>query len=353
MRICHLLTNRHGGGLVYAQALAQAVAARGDEVAWLFVDSLLSKEGAALTCRVAFARADLIHCHGVRAGMVAAAFGRGPIVLTPHGSFVIRRTSGVQGRLAVAAVRTAARRARAVICVSRDELRDLQPVLRAQGRKLRLVLNGSRPVPLPSAEDRLAARRGLGIDGTAPVLAFVARVEPHKDPLLAIHAFAHLRELLPEARLLIAGDGSLGGEVRRLNVEGVLALGELRSAHSALVAADVVLNTSHWEGLSLSLLEAMWLGRPVLAVAAAGNREAVGDAGVVIESRDAQTIGVAAASLLADRPLLQALGAAARHRAELLFDGRRMVDETLAVYEDCSRRPAHARVATALKAASR
>ena len=338
MRICHVLTSRHGGGLVYAEALARAAEARGDEVEWLVAETLRSTEGAALTRRLALGRPDLIHCHGLRAGLIGA-LGRAPVVLTPHGSSVLRRTAGARHELAVAAVRSAARRARAVICVGRDELRDLQAILSGQGRKLRLVVNGSRPVPMPSAKERAAARRELGVDPNAPVLAFIARWEPHKDPVLAIRAFEHVRRQLPEARLLMAGDGSLCDEVRRQSVEGVLSLGELPSAHSTLVAADAVLNTSHWEGLSLSLLEAMWLGRPPVAVAVPGNWEAVGDAGVVVDSRDPRALGAAAAALLADPARLEALGTAARRRAERLFDEQRMVDETLAVYDDCSRRP--------------
>ena len=333
MRICHVLTNEHGGGLVYAEALADGAQARGAEVEWLFTGTRPVPGRAA---RRAYARADVIHCHGFRAALVSAPFSN-RLVVTPHGSHLIRRTRGARRDCALACIRAATRRTRVVICVGREELDDLRSVLGGQARKLQLILNGSRRVAPPTPEHRLAARRELGIDETAPVLAYVARLEPHKDPMLALHAFKHTLELLPSARLIVAGGGSLEEAIRALGVNGVYLLGELPHVGTVLLAADAVLNTSHWEGMSLSLLEAMWCGRPAVAVAAAGNREVIADSGVLVDARDPHAIGAAVASLLGDRSRLEALGGRARERAERLFDAERMVEETLQLYERCWR----------------
>jgi glycosyltransferase involved in cell wall biosynthesis len=336
MRICHVLTNEHGGGRVYAEALARGAAARGDEVEWLFAGT---RHVYARGARRAYAHADVIHCHGFRAALVVAPFSAG-LVVTPHGSHLIRRTHGPRRDVALACVRAATHRARVVICVGQDEFGDLQSVLGSQASKLRLILNGSKRVPPPSLEQRLAARRELGIDGDAPVIAFIARLEPHKDPVLAIRAFEHARSLLPSARLIVAGEGSLAEPMRALGLPGVHFLGQVPDVHPVLVAADAVLNTSHWEGMSLSLLEALWCGRPAVAVAAAGNREAIADTGLLVDARDPHEIGAAIARLLGDRGRLDALGARARSRAERLFDEERMVEETLRLYEQVGRRTA-------------
>ena len=344
MRICHVLTNDQGGGRVYAEALARGAQARGAEVEWLFTGT---RQVHARAARRAYARADVIHCHGFRAALVAAPFSS-RLVVTPHGSHVIRRTRGPRRWLALGCVRAATYRATAVVCVGREELDDLKALLGGQARKLQLILNGSRRVAPPTREHRLAARRELGIDEAAPVLAYIARLEPHKDPTLAVRAFEHTLELLPSARLIVAGGGSLAQPIRALGMNGVHLLGQLPDASTVLLAADAVLNTSHWEGMSLSLLEAMWCGRPAVAVAAAGNRETIGDTGVLVESRDPRAIGAAAASLLSNRRRLGSLGARARERAERLFDEDRMVEQTLELYEQCVREAPHrARTRTA------
>lgn len=333
MRICHVLTNEHGGGLVYAEALARGAQARGDEVEWLFTGI---RHAYSRPARRAYSGADVIHCHGFRAALLAAPFSS-RLVVTPHGSHLVRRTRGPKRWFALACVRAATRRARAVVCVGQEELDDLKSLLRGQTHKLQLILNGSRRVAPPTPEQRRAARRALGIDAAAPVLAYIARLEPHKDPVLALRAFEHTLELLPSALLIVAGGGSLEHQIRALGMSSVHLLGELPDAGAVLLAADAVLNTSHWEGMSLSLLEAMWCGRPAVAVAAAGNREAIGDTGVLVESRDPRTIGAAAAALLGDRGRLRSLGAGTRERAERLFDQDRMVAQTLEVYEQCAR----------------
>jgi glycosyltransferase involved in cell wall biosynthesis len=61
----------------------------------------------------------------------------------------------------------------------------------------------------------------------------------------------------------------------------------------------------------------------------------IGDAGVIVDSRDPQAIGVAAGGLLMDPQRLTELGARARRRAEIHFDGERMVEDTLRLYERC------------------
>ena len=282
-------------------------------------------------------RADLIHCHGFRAAVVAAPLSR-RLVVTPHGSHIVRRTHGPRRWLALASVRAVARRASVVICVGREELHDLQGVLgRRDARKLRLVLNGSSRVAVPTLQDKLDARRAFAIDEAAPVLAYVGRLEPHKEPLLALRSFERTLERLPSARLLLAGDGSLSTAVRELDVDHVHHLGHVDDCGPVLVAADAILNTSRWEGVSLSLLEALWRGRPAVAVAAAGNQETIGDTGVLVDSRDPRAIGEAAAALLGNPDRLASLGARARQRAEVLFDEERMVEQTLDLYEECMR----------------
>lgn len=329
MRICHVLTDAHGGGLVYARALATAAEELGAHVDWVHPGATPVRPSA---LRAACAQADLVHCHGFRAGLATAPFSR-RLVVTAHGSHLVRR-SGVLGRaLAPAAVRALARRCGAIICVGREERQLLRRVLGAEAGRLVLVVNGSPAVPMPDRAERARVRRRLVIDETTPVLAFVGRLEQLKDPELAIAAFQHARITVPQAQLLIVGDGSLMGTLLDRSYPGVRLLGSRPDAAEVIVAADALVNTSVWEGMPLSLLEGLWRGRPAVAVAAPGNAEALGDAGIVVGSRDPLHLGRAMAGLLSDTDLLVSLGVRARLRAERLFTQERMIDETLAVYE--------------------
>jgi glycosyltransferase involved in cell wall biosynthesis len=114
----------------------------------------------------------------------------------------------------------------------------------------------------------------------------------------------------------------------------VRLLGERDDVDDLLAAADAVVNTSRWEGLSLALLEALWRGRPLVVVDAPGNAEAAGDAGLVVRERDAAAVAAAIERLFAEPRLLEALSGRARARAEACFDERRMVAGTLALYDE-------------------
>jgi glycosyltransferase involved in cell wall biosynthesis len=329
MRICHVLTDAQGGGLVYARALAAAAEELGAQVDWIHPGATPVRPSA---LRAACAGADLVHCHGIRAGLLTAPFGR-RLVVTPHGSHLVRRRGIVAPVIGRAAVRALARRSDAIICVGREERRVLRQVLGAEANRLVLVLNGSPAVTMPDRADRARARLRLAIDESAPVLAFVGRLERQKDPELAIAAFEQARITVPAAQLVMVGDGALSRTLLRRRLPGVRLLGSRPDAADVIVAADALINTSFWEGMPLSLLEGLWRGRPAVAVAAPGNAEALGDAGIVVGSRDPVLLGRAVAGLLSDTELLVSLGLRARLRAERLFSQERMIDETLEVYK--------------------
>jgi glycosyltransferase involved in cell wall biosynthesis len=155
----------------------------------------------------------------------------------------------------------------------------------------------------------------------------VARLEPQKNPVLLAEAVAGLGF---EARLLLAGDGSLRPALEgRLRVE---LLGVRSDVAELLRCADVFALASDYEGHPIALMEAMAAGLPVVATAVGGVPEIVGDAGLLVPPGDREAMTSAIARLHDDAALRENLARRARARASG-FDVRVMVESYSRLFE--------------------
>lgn len=217
-------------------------------------------------------------------------------------------------------------------------------------QRVRVILNGIdheafRRDPVREA----AARRELQVEDADLVIGSAGRLEPQKRFDLLIRACAVLRERFPGLRLLIAGEGSLRGDLEQL--AGQLMPGactllghrpDIRGLHHAL---DVFVQSSDYEGTPNTVLEAMALETPVVATAAGGTAEiAVHVAHALLTPiGDVPALVRAVEQTLAHPADTAARVARARRRVEttLSFAGRMSALE--AIYEEAivarSRRP--------------
>ncbi len=175
----------------------------------------------------------------------------------------------------------------------------------------------------------------------APVVGNVAALTAHKDHATLVDAMALLRPRMPEARLVIAGEGELRPALeRRVRERGladrVVFAGFRRDLDSLLPAFSVFCLSSQLEGLGTSLLDAMAFALPVVATAAGGIPEAVQDGvtGRIVPARDPAALADALASVLEDEERRRALGAAGRRRFLERFTADRMVEDTLRVLQE-------------------
>ena len=177
----------------------------------------------------------------------------------------------------------------------------------------------------------------LGLSPGGYLLA-VGRLSPEKrlEDLIAAH---HAR--MPQLPLVLAGDTNFTDEyishLRRIAGPNVVFPGYVRGAalEELVSSALVYAICSSIEGVSLSLLEAMSLGCPIVASDIPGNREALGvpPAGLTFPAHDTEALGEAL-ERLADDPALRArLGVAAATRAHAVFDWDAIAAATLRVYE--------------------
>jgi len=148
-------------------------------------------------------------------------------------------------------------------------------------RRIVVLPNGVDPVVFhPFAGDRQALMGPLGFSIEDKVVTFVGRLHPIKRVDLLILAFRHLKASVPEARLVIVGDGPSRSELERLSVElglsgAVVFEGSKPNVVPYLQASDLFVLPSEVEGMSVALLEAMACGVPVLVSDCDGNRSLV------------------------------------------------------------------------------
>jgi sugar transferase (PEP-CTERM/EpsH1 system associated) len=270
-------------------------------------------------------KVDVVHTHDDKPllyGAPAARLARVRRVLhTRHG-----RAVGLSRRQRFL-VRLAARLTDAFVCVSDDcaELSRQQGV--GAGRVL-TIRNG-----IDVSRFSYAGPRQGG-----PVVT-VARLSPEKDLATLVRAAALAAKERPAFRLEIAGDGpcllELQKLVRTLGVgEHVRFLGEVRDVPSVLARASLFALSSVSEGISLTLLEAMARGLPVVATRVGGNPEVVADgaSGLLVPPGDPAALARAMLDLLGDRDRPLAMGLVGRRRVEQGFDIKRMVARYEALY---------------------
>lgn len=219
------------------------------------------------------------------------------------------------------------------------ELRDYMISARFASRGLEVIHNGIDPGRLPSAEERAAARRHLGIGDDRFVAMTVARLDPVKDLVGMLDAFARVRVHRPDARLVIVGDGPerqrLEQRAAKADLKGSIVMTGYRSNVRALLpAADLYASNSISEGVSITILEAMAAGLPVVATSVGGTPEVLpnGAGGTLVPARAPEKLAAAILALARDPGRRTTLGVEARRRVETAFTIDRMVGEYERLY---------------------
>jgi glycosyltransferase involved in cell wall biosynthesis len=173
----------------------------------------------------------------------------------------------------------------------------------------------------------------------APIVGNVAALVPHKGQRYLIDAARLVHQEVPDARVIIFGEGelrpSLEHHVHELGLDKHVFLPGFRpDVLGCLKSIDVFVMSSVTEGLGTSLLDAMACGRAIVATRTGGIPEVVehGTTGLLVPPRDQQAMANAIVTLLTDEPLRARMGAAGFARVSERFTVERMVDETSAVY---------------------
>lgn len=264
---------------------------------------------------------DLVHLHSSMAGMCGRLVvrRRRPTIFQPH-SWSFFAVGGAAQRGALTWERVGARWTDVVLCVSEDERRHAE---RAGVRSRCVVVpNGvdlERFRPAGDAQ-KAQARRRLGL-GPEPLAVCLGRLHRQKGQHALLDAWPAVLAAQPGARLALVGEGPDRGPLEAREPERTTFVGQTGAVLDWLTAADVVVQPSTWEGMSLSLLEAMACGCSVVVTDVTGMREVVRDGcGAVVAQGDPAALAEALALRLGDPALAAREGAAGRCAVERHHD---------------------------------
>ena len=230
---------------------------------------------------------EVIHAHNGRTALSAALAvkleGRGAYVLTQHFLTPSRATrGGVKGAISNAIHRWISRGAGQIIAISDASRRGIEERGESANGNVTTVPNG---IPAPDPAGLVApaeVRRQFGIREEQPLIVCAARLEKEKDVASLIAAMKEVVTAAPDAICVVAGEGSqreaLAVQIKKLGLGNAVHLAGFRAdAISLIRAADLFVLPSLAEPFGLVLIEAMSVGRPVIATRAGGPCEIVED----------------------------------------------------------------------------
>lgn len=187
-------------------------------------------------------------------------------------------------------------------------------------RPIDIVPNATDPVPaLPEAE-RAQLRQEITGDASRPLVLSVGRLTAAKGFPDLFEAFSIIQAQFPEVALVIAGGGDLIDgfklQINRLGLQKqVFLIGRRNDVPRLLAAADLYVNSSHWEGTPVSVLEAMAAGLPIVATTVGESPYLLDEgAGMLVPPHQPQELASAMIALLASPEKCAQLGQVARER---------------------------------------
>jgi glycosyltransferase involved in cell wall biosynthesis len=289
------------------------------------------------------ARFDVVHTHTSKGGFIGRAAARlagVPVVLhTAHGFAFHESSSPVATAVYTRLERLAGRWADRMLTVSDFHRHWAIRHRLAAPERIVTVRNGISHSRLVVTRDRRHVRSELGVEVSDVLLVSLGRLAPQKGLGTLLQALPRLLRRGVRARLVLVGEGPLRHALQEQIAAAELThsvsfLGFRSDVGDILNASDIVIAPSLWEGLSISVLEAMALGKPIVATNIESNLELLEDgvSGLLVPPNEPERLADAILALALDPDAAFRYGAAARERFELGFTERTMKDALWAVY---------------------
>lgn len=286
-------------------------------------------------------RPDIVHTHLFKSdlhGRLAARLCGVPVVVsTSHNNDVWARRFPLGQLYGLTAKLTDK-----VIAVS-DEVRDYQiQHTGIDSEKICVIENG---VDIRRFSNQIEAghafRKEFQIDPDALLIGIIGRLKPQKDHANFLNAAAQIKGKIPEARFLIVGDGPLREELKlkaqALGLESSVIFCGLRQDIPAILSAlNLLVISSKWEGLPVTLLEGMAARCPIVSTAVGGvpNVVADGESALLVPPEDPSALAIACIKILREPALAQTLVNAGFGRAQQQFSLDAMIHKILKLYQE-------------------
>jgi glycosyltransferase involved in cell wall biosynthesis len=278
-------------------------------------------------------RFDCLHAneaHAVSAAWLAAAHKSVPLVISRRVGYPIGKSRFARARYACAAR----------IVANSQWVAEQAAASGAPSGKLTVVYEGAEIPSRFTPDQRQAARARWGISGDVPLLGCVGVLLPDKGQEWLIRTLAEIRKDFPNARLLLAGDGSCRNQLEQLAGElgvsdAVIFAGFVKEIENVYAALDVFLLPSFFEALNNSLLTAMAYEIPSIAFKRGALGEIIKDStsGLLVEAASVPALRAAVHKILRDPAGTKKIAESGRKRIESNFSAERMIEGMIRVYE--------------------
>jgi glycosyltransferase involved in cell wall biosynthesis len=306
-------------------------------------------------------RYDVVHTYTATpsfVGRLAATVARVPVVVNHQGGWAVNETATLAQRIAYTPLEhLGSLLCTRTICVSEAERHQALRLRLAPSRKLVTIVNGIDDGPIRAAArgpTRERVRRRLGCGQRTVLVGTTGRLVTGKDNASVVEAVATVAQRWPElpVRLVLAGDGDADERerleelvARRGLGDRVELLGFVDDVPALLAGLDVWVTATLTEGLSMSLLEALASGTPVVATAIPANAEVVTHdrTALLVEVGSPHQIAEAIAELARDRDRAGRLGRAGAGLVADRYSMDRMLSQTFDLYHQLLERASRSR----------
>jgi L-malate glycosyltransferase len=286
----------------------------------------------------------LLHAHGTQPlvyALTTSMLCGLPVVFTKHNSYedldFFARHRFFKN--------AACRRVRRFIGVSEQATEILRRVFQPAAHRCQTLINGTE-LPSESVRQTAMFARNAYAKKDKFIIATVCRLAPEKDLVTLLWAFASVHAIEPATELWIVGDGSERANLVKLSEhlgvkQSVRFWGFRGKVDQILGCADLFVNSSWTEGISISILEAMALGLPIVATAVGGTPSIVksGENGLLVEPRSPSELSRALLRIIQDRELCRKLGDSSWRQVEEYWSLRRMAERYVAIYSEAMIKP--------------
>ena len=289
-------------------------------------------------------RVDILHAHNGRTALHATLAGvlarKGKVVVTQH-FLAPSHTSnrGLKAKVSLSAHHWVNARVAHFIAISRAVADEMLARNEASPQQLTTILNALSAPDASTLKPVSDVRNEWNLDPSTPLIVCAARLEEEKSVKTLIAAMAVVKEKNIAAQCVIAGEGAekeaLQSQIESAKLgESVRILGFRNDVLSLMNAGEIFVLPSLAEPFGLVILEAMALGKPVVATNVGGPPEIVQDSatGVLVPPGDFVALADALSELISDSRRREQLGANGRARYDELFRPERLAESVREVY---------------------
>ncbi|MGG3912329.1 glycosyltransferase family 4 protein [Rossellomorea vietnamensis] len=289
----------------------------------------------------------LIHCHTPMGGVLARLAARGArkngtkVIYTAHGFHFCKGAPIQNWMLYYPIEKMLSRYTDCLITINKEDYTlakhrfNIPSIEHVHG--VGVNMETFQPI---SEKDKAEKKKSFGFQPDDFLLFYAAEFNENKNQQMLIKALAHIKEEVPHAKLLLAGEGTLQKTCKELaktlEVEHMVHfLGFRKDIPELLPMCDVAVASSLREGLPVNIMEAMACGLPVVASVNRGHRELVKDHqnGWVVFSTDVEGFSNKLKLLAASEDIRRQMGMTGRGMIESTFSVQRIVNEKSRVYQ--------------------